>query len=63
MRGAKEFINAILIEFRLQFRHPLSLSRPIWEILLGQKCCCIHDYKGFLKVNCLEFRLQFRDAL
>ena len=57
------FLKVIVIEFRLQFRHTLSLSCPIWWFFLPWKCHFYAKNVWFLKVIWIEFRLQFRHTL
>ena len=54
------FIKAISIEFRLQFRHPQSVSRAIRWIFLVEKCNLYDKMHVFIKAISIEFRLQCR---
>ena len=52
------FIKVILIEFRLQFRHTLSLSHPIWRIKSWNVLLTSTNY-GFLG----HFEVRYRNLI
>ena len=57
------FIKVNLIEFRLQFRHSLFLSHPIWRFVLVENYDFDLKNIWFIKVILIKFRLQFRHTL